>query len=386
MSAPLDPEVIEALAGLASRHLGFTRESILPDALRTVAESLLAGGAGRDELLRRVEGADAAVLDLLVGQVTVGETYFCRGPDQLQVVADRFAGSCGRAIRALSAGCSTGEEAYSLAACLIEAAPRAEVKVTGIDVDPRRIATARAGYYGAWSLRHPQGKPFWEPIGGGRVRVRPDVHAATSFDVGNLLSLDEGGPFDVIFCRNVLIYLAPDAAHEVKRALAGALAAGGLLVLGTVEADLPPPGLERYGEPQLQAFIRPSPKPARPAARPEPGPAPAPEPAAPPAEWHEPVRLHLQAIHEKEQGELTSADRLLEELSGRHPSYLPALLERGLLHARRGQRRSASRLMRLLLDRARFLRPEEPVAGPEPLPLRYYVSSAAAFLGGQGGE
>ncbi|HVE86290.1 MAG TPA: SAM-dependent methyltransferase, partial [Myxococcales bacterium] len=179
------------------------------------------------------------------------------------------------------------------------------------------------------------------------------------------------------------IYQESGAARAVKHAQAAALSPGGVLVMGTVEADQPPPGLERLGAPHLQAFVRPPPRAARPAVQPVATAAPPPPSPPGPAEPPEPVRLHLEAIRCKEQGELSRADRLLEELSGRHPTYLPALLERGLLHARRGQRRSASRLMRLLLERARLLRPEEPVPGPEPLPLRYYVCSAAAFLGSE---
>jgi chemotaxis methyl-accepting protein methylase len=383
MSAPLDPEIAEALVQLASRHLGFTRDSIEPGALRAVASALLSGGTDRAGLLERARRGDPLLVERLVEQVTVGETYFFRGPDQLQVVADRFAGASGRAIRGLSAGCSTGEEAYSLAACLMEAAPGAEVSVLGVDVEPRRIATAREGLYGAWSLRHTDGRCFWEPAGQGRVRVREGVRAATGFAVQNLLEPLAAGPFDVILCRNVLIYLESGAARAVKHALAAALSPGGVLVMGTVEADQPPPGLERLGAPHLQAFVRPPPRAARPAVQPVATAAPPPPSPPGPAEPPEPVRLHLEAIRCKEQGELSRADRLLEELSGRHPTYLPALLERGLLHARRGQRRSASRLMRLLLERARLLRPEEPVPGPEPLPLRYYVCSAAAFLGSE---
>jgi SAM-dependent methyltransferase len=214
--------------------------------------------------------------------------------------------------------------------------------------------------------------------------------------MGNLLEPlpSSFGSFDIIFCRNVLTYFAPQALNQALRYLADALTPGGYLLVGTVEVDAPPAGLTRVGAPELQAFRRPLPQelnaPAaassaasRAAARPlppvpvAPPKAPAPSaPAAPPS----PVRLHLNALQRIEEGDAAGAATVLEELLKKAQDYLPGMLELALLRERAGMGEAAKVLMQAVRELSARLPPDLIVEGPEPLPARFYRASADAFL------
>lgn len=105
--------------------------------------------------LDRLDAANPVELQALAGELTVGETYLLRHIEQFRafadiVVPDRIAHG---GLRVLSAGCSSGEEPYTLAMLLREACPGSAFEVHGIDLNPEPIARARAGRYSRWSLR-----------------------------------------------------------------------------------------------------------------------------------------------------------------------------------------------------------------------------------------
>ncbi|HSP82076.1 MAG TPA: CheR family methyltransferase, partial [Myxococcaceae bacterium] len=289
------------------------------------------------------------------------------------------------------AGCASGEEAYSLAACLLGCAPPGvRVEVLGTDLHEGRLELARRGLYGAWSRREagPLLYPLYQDVGGGRVGILEHVRAVTRFAQGNLLEPlpEDLGSFEFIFCRNVLTYFSPEAVTRALGLLASALVPGGYILLGTVEVDHPPAGLVRVGPPELQAFRRPHPEdvapPPRVTPRPVPVPVPvpvrAPEPAPPPV--ISPVMLHMEALHLIEGGDESGAARVLEGLQEKHHDYLPGLLELALLRERAGAREAAFALMRTVRDKAARLPPDQNIEGPELLPARFYRASADAFL------
>ena len=94
--------------------------------------------------------------------------------------------------------------------------------------------------------------------------------------------------------------------------------------------------------------------------------------------------MHVQALEHIESGNPHVAQAELETLSKLAPDYLPALLERALLHQRAGEKTLAATLMREVLRRAEALLPEEIVEGPEPLPARFYRDAAMTMLRGAG--
>ena len=384
--APDDPALLR-LSDYAAEWTGFSRDAILPEAIRRAA-SRLGGTSGN--LLSRAAAHDPAVVHDLCQAVSVGETFFFRHPEHFRFLAGTLlpglTASAAAPLRAWSAGCATGEEAYSIAACLLDLFPARRFEVLGTDLLERNLAAARIAHYGTWSIR-PSG-PILHPLfpeGAQGSAVSPGVLALTRFALHNLLE-PAPGSFELVFCRNVLIYFSPEAARLALGHLAAALAPGGTLFLGPLDAREPPPGLVPAGAPELQIFQRPPqalttpPQPRAPPAAPWP-PLQAPARTRPP----EPVAVHLRALVQVERGERKLAESALAELVRLVPDYLPGILERALLHARQGERTAAAALMREVLRRTTGLPPDDLLPGPEPLPVRFYRDSAQSWLGGPTG-
>lgn len=210
------------------------------------AAELLRARAGGDgpSYLARLDGPDgAAELKALVSRITVGETYFFRNVEQLEALAAQVARGP-RPLRILSAGCSTGEEAYTLAMVLRERLPDlapSQLAILGVDLNAKSIEHARRGRYSPWALRAtPEALAAKYFRGAGRdFAIADPLRDSVRFEERNLLDEDpllwRPGGLDAIFCRNVIMYLTPDAARAVIARLRGALAPGGLLFLGFAE-------------------------------------------------------------------------------------------------------------------------------------------------------
>ncbi|MBJ6765126.1 protein-glutamate O-methyltransferase CheR [Myxococcaceae bacterium JPH2] len=190
-----------------------------------------------------------AELEAAVESLTTHETYFFREPVQLRAFTDELFpllekrnGRLKR-LRLWSAGCSSGEEAYTLAMLLKESRRFDEwdVEVYGTDISRRVLATARRAEYGPSALRATAPEMlerYFVPLPGNRVRVRDDVRAWVSFGHQNLL--DEASShlvarMDVVFCRNVMIYFDQSARRRVLRIIRDRLNPGGYLLLGHSE-------------------------------------------------------------------------------------------------------------------------------------------------------
>jgi chemotaxis protein methyltransferase CheR len=176
---------------------------------------------------------------------TNNETYFFREAYQLELLARHVAPLWvarlgGRPLRVLSAGCSSGEEAYSIAITLAERGPPgAAVQVDGVDLSPARIAQAQRAVYGEPSLRACDAdarRRYFEPLGDGGFALRPRWRAGVRCREANLLALPDLGVYHAIFCRNVLIYFSERTLHAAVSALLAHLADGGTLFLGHSES------------------------------------------------------------------------------------------------------------------------------------------------------
>jgi chemotaxis protein methyltransferase CheR len=203
-----------------------------------------------DAYLARLRSPDTArpELAVLARALTVGETYFFRGRDHFGALAERVlperarARSPGRPLRLLSAGCASGEEPYTLAMVAIEALGDAAwpIAIDGLDVNPAVLERARAGRYSEWSLRETPAdvRARWFANQGREWVLAEEIRRLVRFTEGNLLEdhplLLQGG-YDVILCRNVLIYFTPQALIALVERLARALAPGGYLFLGHAE-------------------------------------------------------------------------------------------------------------------------------------------------------
>lgn len=187
--------------------------------------------------------------------LTTHETYFFREDYQLRafknevlpLIAERTRAR--RRLHVWSAGCSTGEEAYTIAMLVLDAGlfDGWEVRVYGSDLSKRCIAAARRGIYGPASFRTttPEAKERWFVPAEGREEgfysVAPQVRALCHFGQMNLLDEERThlvGRCDVIFCRNVVIYFDAPARRNVIDMFYERLVPGGVLLLGHAESLL----------------------------------------------------------------------------------------------------------------------------------------------------
>jgi chemotaxis protein methyltransferase CheR len=237
-ASPSLAEIARVLADEAGLSLGDGLDRALAGGLAGAAAAL---GAEPAAFARRIVERDREAIAALVEHAVVLETAFWRHPDQLAAVARAVAARPTPA-RIWSAGCATGEEPYSVAIALLEAGrPPGLDAIVATDVSSRALAAARAGVYGDRALRrlpYDVAARWLEP--GRTRRVAPEVRALVSFERQNLVRdpPPAGGGFDVVLCRNVLIYFGPETAAAVLYRLVGALAPGGLLTLGPVELPL----------------------------------------------------------------------------------------------------------------------------------------------------
>lgn len=209
-------------------------------------------GALRDHL---ADPANRVELERFVSSVTVGETHFFRIHPQVEairrlVLPDLLARHGGnRRLRILSAGCSTGEEPYSLAIIVDEMLPKRDgwdITILGTDIDREALDRAREASYGEWSFR---GVPdeirrrcFRREAN--RFRLHDHIRDMVRFEYLNLADdaemerplMREG--FDLILCRNVLIYFPASIAMQVVARLERKLMPCGWLLTGHAEAPM----------------------------------------------------------------------------------------------------------------------------------------------------
>lgn len=198
-----------------------------------------------EALLDAADRGDEAASRQLVGLLTTNFTGFFRHPHHFSAAAQHALGVArdrGSA-RVWSAAASTGEEPYSLAIALIDAfgVPDPPVTIFASDIDDDALEVARAAEYGELALSTIDGqcrrKHFEPSADSSGWLVTADVRRLVEIRRVNLIDEDwpDGGPFDVIFSRNVLMYLEAGHREKVARRMASRLSPGGLLVLDPAE-------------------------------------------------------------------------------------------------------------------------------------------------------
>jgi chemotaxis protein methyltransferase CheR len=152
-------------------------------------------------------------------------------------------------LRVWSAGCSTGEELYSVAIQFAEVGLLDRVALLGTDCRSSAIDDARLARYAESALAElPSGLRGKYFVGhGGRWQLEEPVRSKPEWRVSDVLSATEPGPWDLALCRNLIIYLGADAAAHVIRAIAGTLAPGGFILLGKAERPPADLGLQAAG-------------------------------------------------------------------------------------------------------------------------------------------
>lgn len=230
---------VDELAAFVARRFGCELEAGTPRLHDALERRAAARGVSPDEYVARVAATD---LEGLSRELTVGETYFFRHAQQFaalleHALPERLAAR-NLPIRILSAGCSTGEEPYSIAMAIRDAGfDPALFEIRAIDVNPDALRRAREGTYSAWSLRETSDlqKRAWFRAPG--FTLAPEIRAAVRFDRANLVDDEPWARdhYDIVFCRNVLMYFTRDAMARTLARLEQALKPGGYLFVGYAE-------------------------------------------------------------------------------------------------------------------------------------------------------
>jgi len=199
--------------------------------------------------MRRIPGAAHLRLDELIAQgvkeedqlisaLTIKETRFFRQPQQFEALAEylrEFIRQGGRVCKIWSAGCSTGQEVYSIAMVARSVAREGQVEVLGSDVDEYALEVAKRGQYPSSELKHiPEEFRGFVEVYGDYFAVSDDVRSLVQFTRLNL-ARDPFPPCHIVFCRNVLIYMRSDVARRIVEGVAHSLSPGGVLFLGEGE-------------------------------------------------------------------------------------------------------------------------------------------------------
>lgn len=267
---------------LLSTRIGFDVETVGTQAVRIVITRCMHEAGFSDSVTyARKLSDDSEAWNCLVERVVIPETWFFRDIAPFELVADLARAharrASGRALRVLSCPCSSGEEPYSVVMAMLHAGVPAEAfTVDAVDLSRYLLEWARGGRYGVRSFR--TAAPWYraayfdsEPEGWWRLRNH--VLSMVRFSHGNLIESDfieNKEPYDVVFCRNLLIYFHQEARLRAITAVNQLLAPGGVLVLGHAEAAFArEQGFTPIGSAGAFAFEKPSSRVLRKLAPPE---------------------------------------------------------------------------------------------------------------------
>lgn len=203
--------------------------------------------------LQALSGSRDELNDFL-DRVTINVSQLWRNPEQWETLAKIVASLAETGtVRAWSAGCSYGAEAYTLAAIGREVAPKARLEILGTDIDKRMVERAREGRFTTDDARSapPAQLKKWFDAEPGGWQAKPELRMLTRFDTGDLLNdRVQPGRFDLVLCRNVVIYFTEPVRDALHHRLVESLRPGGYLMVGSSE---------RVAEPRAMGLECPSP-------------------------------------------------------------------------------------------------------------------------------
>ena len=322
-----------------------------------------AGCANLEQFYARLRSSSPSspVWDRLVGALTVGETYFFRNTNHFDALAQHVLPDLiaqrqqsERRLRIWSAGCATGEEAYSIAILLYELLRNLDswnILILATDINRDALRRGQDGLYAAWSFRGVEKRiqeTYFTAKDDKQFAIADKLKRMVTFDYLNLVAdpcptlTSNTNAMDIILCRNVTIYFKPDVTRQVLRKLNNCLVAGGWLIPGAAEPNMlyydefEPrnfPGAVIYRKPRAELS-----KPIRPALAPPPAvepitprpTMPAPKPAAPAPD---PYRAALDLL---QNGRVDEALAKLYEKLDQNPGFVPTYYTLGKVYANKG--------------------------------------------------
>ena len=352
---PLEPSLLE---GPGFRALVAERVASVADGIESVYVNVLD---------QRPDEAERLIAD-----ISVPETWLFRYPNSFELLADvlrRRLANGSASLRMCSIGCAMGQEPYGMAITALHAGWSADrVRIDAFDRNPEALKVAGIGRYGTGSIRSEI--PTWvaEHLehDSGEVRIGAHIRGMVRFAQADVTSTSIAGPFDVTFCRNVMIYLNSDARTHLVRAICETLVPGGVLFVGHAEQFLRTEPLLRpiasshaFALQRIDAAALVPEAPARPAlAMPRPFAAPPPPP--PRAPIPTPRNLPPQRVDSLDEardladaGRMRESEAMIRSIMTRRGPSAPALELLGIIRLAADDATEAKRLF----EQAVYLEP-----------------------------
>lgn len=200
---------------------------------------------------------NSKLLNEFLDRMTINVSEFYRNAKRWEVLEKQiFPGLLhkNRQLKIWSAACSTGEEPYTIAMILSNFIPLSQIKISATDIDENALARARMGVYPERALNEvPEAvKRKFFSCDGSFYEISEDIKKTVVFKKQNLLAEEFGGPFDLIVCRNVLIYFTEEAKDGLYHKFSGALKKDGILFVGSTEQIFNP---GRYALESAETFF-----------------------------------------------------------------------------------------------------------------------------------
>lgn len=265
----LTPDNLQTLAKFILEYTGIVLERVAQKTLLTKLSKHIAKTGAQcftEYFYLLTSPSNSAIRDELISLITVSESYFFRNPDQFRYIAKDFfpkqienksKNNDSKTMKIVSAGCSTGEEAYSLAAIALwfkKSCQECDMVIHAFDINCENIKYAKKGIYRERSIR-PCSKSFMKEFNlnlfyedlfnkNKEYNLREEIKQIVDFKVLNLKNFESLKIYagsDIIMCRNVLIYFEDNFRREIINALCKLLNYGGMLFLGETESLPEPP-------------------------------------------------------------------------------------------------------------------------------------------------
>jgi len=249
--------VSEVIATRMGLHFPIKRWAMLSHNLASAASEF--GFINMNEFIQwlLISPLNKEQMEVLAAHLTISETYFWREPQVFTALTDFILPELinskkkrEKSIKIWSAGCSTGEEPYSIAIALYKTIPKIkdwDITILATDINEKALIKARTGIYNSWSFRNspPWLKGIYFQNGHDRkYEIIPEIKRMVTFSCCSLTADDTHTSFrnndimDIIFCRNVLMYFTPEWASKITRNFSSSLSENGWFIVSSCELSM----------------------------------------------------------------------------------------------------------------------------------------------------